>query len=374
MSPSPPLIVPPSIVTGPGSLAQLPKYVVELSARKVLLVTGRTFCREIGLTKRIITDLVLSGCSTACFERVGPEPDLATCDAARKMLTDEACDVVTAVGGGSVLDVGKVTAGLAGESAPTVTFWNGQPPTRPGVPFVAVPTTSGSGSEVTTNGVVTNPDVPTKKSIRDKSFLARIAIVDPELTLSGPRDVTAHSGMDALCQAVESFTSRHATAVTDAVAARAVRLIADGLEDAYRKPENLRARMAAALGALFAGISMANARVGVVHGLAHPLGARFAIPHGRLCAILLPVAMRLNRPFAQEKFRKLDMLLKGDADAFVRRLLDKFAIPTTLDEYAIDPEQFDAIIADALQSGSTKANPKTITAEDCRDILGQVCT
>jgi alcohol dehydrogenase class IV len=362
------LRMPDQIITGPGALTSLPACVRRFGS-SAMLVTGRTFARRVGLTERIVTDLAHVGCSVACFEDVGPEPDLATCDVARKFLAQHACDVVIAVGGGSVLDVGKVVAGLANESQPSLDYWNGALPDRPGVPFIAIPTTSGSGSEVTPNGVITNPDIPTKRSIRDNSFMARVAIVDPELTRECPPNVTAHSGMDALCQALESFISLHATPATDAFALAAVSLVADGLEAAWSRPDDMLARTSVATGSLFAGISMTNARAGVVHGLAHPLGARLGMAHGRICAILLPWAMRLNRSAAPDKFTRLDMTLGGDADEFVHGLLVRFGIPTRLPANLVPRADFDAIIEDTLQSGSTKANPKLVTADDCRQVL-----
>ena len=365
------LLLPQTILTGPGSIIQLGPQVSALGHR-VLLVTGSRFARRTGLTDRLTMLLAAADCSVVCFEDVGPEPDLVTCDAARKALSDHGCDVVLGLGGGSALDVAKVAAGLAHETPPSLDFWNGAAPSRPGVPFVAIPTTSGSGSEATVNGVITNPDVPTKRSIRDNGFIARVVIVDPELTLNCPPDVTANAGMDALCQAIESFTSRYANPLTDVFAARAVSLLAEGLRTAYTRPDDILARTSTSLGALFAGVSMTNARAGVVHGLAHPLGARLKLSHGRLCAILLPLAMALNRPFALPKFRELDRMLDGDADSFVRNLLVDFHIPARLPHHGLTPDDFTPMIQDALESGSTKANPKTITADDCRTILGQL--
>lgn len=365
-----PFFIPPVIHAGPGSLERLPECVASLG-QNVLLVTGRTFARESGLTDHVLFLFHTADVSVHVFEDVGPEPDLATCDAARKLLAESGCDLVVALGGGSAIDVAKVAAGLARDNRPTLDFWLGATPLQPGVPFIAIPTTSGSGSEATVNGVIANPDVPTKRSIRGPGFIARVALVDPALTLDCPPDVTANAGMDALCQAIESFTSRYATPLTDAFASRAISLLADGLPVAYADPDNLLARTSTSLGSLFAGISMTNARAGVVHGLAHPIGARLRVSHGRLCAMLLPPAMKLNRPAAESKFRQLDQLLQGDADTFVHKLLADFHIPSTLSVQALSPADYAAIIQDTLESGSTKANPKPVGAEDCRAILDQ---
>ena len=362
----------PAILTGVGAFSELGSRTASLG-RKVLLVTGRKGLRQAGVTDRALTLLGRAGCSVIPFEEVAGEPDLAVCDRGRQILRQEDCQVVVALGGGSALDAGKVMAGLAGHTEPTLEFWNGKAVIAPGVPFVSVPTTAGTGSEVTNNGVITNPDKRAKKSIRDERFVARVALVDPELTVTCPPEITAYAGMDALCQAIESFTSRHATPLTDALALAAVELLADGLLAAWREPEDLEARTRNSLGALMAGMALTNARLGLVHGLAHPLGARFGIAHGLVCSVLLPHVMELNRPFAIAKYRQLDHLLGGHCLDRIRQLMEKIRIPDDLRAYRIPPTLFPVIIDEALPSGSTAANPKKVTPEDARQVLVAAC-
>lgn len=314
------LRIPHELITGPESISELGEAVAALGGR-ALLITGRKALRETGAATRILDILAAGGLETAVFDEVETEPSCETCDRARDRIFGKKSEVVIGAGGGSVLDVAKVAAGLAGETDPTIKFWNGRKPAQPGVPFAAVPTTSGTGAEATPNGVITNPDVPAKKSIRHDTFMAQLVVLDPCLTLSVPPNVTAWSGMDALVQAIESFTSIHASPVTDAWSFEAVRLLKDSVRAAYRDGADLTARTDAAYGSLLAGLALANARLGLVHGLAHPLGARYHIPHGLACAVLLPPVMRFNRRSCPRKYARLDSLLNGDAVAFVEKLM-----------------------------------------------------
>ena len=365
------ILTPPKLIVGPGSIAELGKNVATLGQR-VLLVTGKKALRESGTTDRILEALSAEGLKIDLFEGVEAEPSCETCDLVRDARESASCDVVIGAGGGSVLDAAKVAAGLAGEVDSTLDFWNGRKPEHPGVPFVAVPTTSGTGAEATKNGVITHRKIPAKKSIRDDSFVAKLVVLDPRLTLTVPPRVTACSGMDALVQAIESFTSIHASPVTDAWSFEAVRLLKDSVLKAYRDGADLAARTAAAYGSLLAGLALANARLGLVHGLAHPLGARYHIPHGLVCAVLLPPVMRFNRESCREKYARLDSLLGGDAAAFVGQLLRNLDIPLDLKAFKIKPDDISLLIEESLPSGSLKANPRRATPETCAEILKSV--
>ncbi len=365
------ILTPPKLIVGPGSIAELGRNVAALGQR-ALLVTGRKALRESGTTDRILEALSADGVKARLFEGVEAEPSCETCDRVRDALRSAPCDVVIGAGGGSVLDAAKVAAGLAGEVLPTLDFWNGRKPEQPGVPFVAVPTTSGTGAEATRNGVITNPEIPAKKSIRDDSFLAKLVVLDPRLTLTVPPRVTATSGMDALVQAIESFTSIHASPVTDAWSFAAVLLLKDSVLKAYRDGADLSARTDAAYGSLLAGLALANARLGLVHGLAHPLGARYHIPHGLVCAVLLPPVMRFNRESCSEKYARLDHVMGGDAVAFVEQLLRDLDIAPDLKAFKIKPEDVPLLVEESLPSGSLKANPRKATPEACAEILKSV--
>ena len=218
-------------------------------------------------------------------------------------------EVIVGLGGGSALDAAKAIAGLMDLEGTPQEYHRGRPLERPGRPFVAVPTTSGTGAEVTLNAVLTDATTSFKNSIRGDTWFARVALVDAELTLDLPADVTAGSGSDALCQAIEAYTSIGAGPVTDALAMRAIALIGGSLARAYRQGDDLAARESMSMGSLMAGMAMASARLGGVHGMAHPLGARYHIPHGVVCGLLLPYTMEYNLDAAQAKYATVAALL-----------------------------------------------------------------
>lgn len=363
------ILTPPKMIIGPGSLGKLGEAVASIGKR-ALLVTGRQALRKAGVTDLIQRQLVASGVQTSIFEEVEPEPSCETCDAIRDYIRSDKCNVVVGAGGGSAMDAAKVAAGLAEEEPPVLEFWLGRSmPARPGVPFVAVPTLSGTGAEATRNGVITNPDVPAKQSIRNDSFVARLVVVDPYLALATPPKLTAYAGMDALVQAIEAFTSRHANPVTDAWAVEAILRLKDSVAAAYHAGGDLLARSEVAVGSLLSGLALSNARLGLVHGLAHPLGARYKIPHGLVCAVLLPSVMRFNREACPEKYARLDALLGGNAADRVEALSRSVGIPANLSGFQIKPDDVNRLVEESLPSGSTKANPRTVTPEAAAAIL-----
>src|SRR3989442_14873978 len=256
---------------GWGAAAALPIEAARLG-RRPLLVTGWAL-RRAGRLEPLLESLRSAGLNPALHEGVPPEPTLAALQRAMDAGVAAGADFVIAIGGGSVLDIGKAVAALAGAGAAAVEFFAGHPLPERGRPIIALPTTSGTGSEVTRVCVLSDPERRRKASIRADSLLPRLAIVDPELTVSCPAPVTAHSGMDAFVQAVEAYVSNGANPLTDALALEAARLTAGALESAVRDGSNQSAREAMALGSLMAGLALNTARLGLGHGLAHPVGA-----------------------------------------------------------------------------------------------------
>ena len=368
--------IPQRFLFGAGTLESLGEEVRRFghTARRggrALLVTGRRAMAEAGITERCLSCLAEAGVEAALFDEVEPEPDVTSVDRCRTALHKHRAEVVVGLGGGSAMDVAKVAAGLAGEDEPTRAFHQGRKPSKPGLPMIAVPTTSGTGSEMTNNGVISDRERAYKASIRDDSFVPSVALVDPELTLSCQPAVTAASGVDALVQAIESFLSRHATPLTEAISLRAVEELAAALPDVVHRGDDLDLRTQAAWGSAMAGLALSNARLGVVHGMAHPIGVRFGIPHGLVCGVLLPAALEFNRPAAPEKFSVLAERLGGDPAAYARDLLAACGLPATLADYGLAADAFEAIAEESLPSGSTKANPRPVTKDDIVAMLGK---
>jgi len=363
--------MPGSFVFGVGALASLGEVTRPLGARAVV-VTGRSALAEAGVTGRAVDALREAGIETAVFDEVEPEPDVTTVDRCREMLRARGAEVAVGLGGGSAMDVAKVAAGLVREDRPTRAFHEGAEVARPGIPNVAVPSTSGTGSEMTNNGVISDCEKGYKASIRDTSLVPAVALVDPETTLSCPPRVTAMSGVDALVQAIESYLSRHATPMTEAVSLRAAGELVKALPAVVTRGQDLDLRTEAAWGSAMAGLALSNARLGVVHGMAHPVGVRYHVPHGLVCGVLLPAALEFNRPAAPHKFRALHDLLGGDPVGYAQALLVACGLPQRLTEYGVDRADFGAIAEETLASGSTKANPRDVTREDVAALLEQV--
>ena len=363
--------VPERIVHGAGSIDSLGDEASRLG-KKALLVTGRGAVERSGIADRMRRALARAGVEHEEFSGVEPEPEGTFVDGGRTVRSNAGCDLVVAAGGGSVLDVGKAIAALANEEAETAEFLRGQAIRVTGVPCIAVPTTSGTGAEVTPNSVICDRSVPVKKSIRGLGILPRVALLDPELTVSVPPKMTAYSGMDALTQAVESLVSIHATLLTRALSLHAVRLLKDSLVAAFEEGTNMQARTDAAYGSLMAGMALANARAGVVHGIAHPLGVRYDIPHGLVCGVLLPHAMGLNAAYAASDFEELESIFGGNPVELVTKLLKRLNMPTSLKEFGLKETDFDLVARESMPSGSLKANPKKIEPADVVEILRKV--
>ena len=356
---------------GAGAIEHLGPEAARLGSR-ALLVTGRAALRKAGITERMVGLMTKAGVDVAVFDEAPPEPDIGAVDRARRMIRERGCDLVVEAGGGSAIDVGKAAAGLAGEDAPTAQYHGGEQIRHRGLPHIAVATTSGTGSEVTPNSVLTDPQRRAKGSIRGRGLMPNVSISDPELTLSCPPEVTAASGMDALAQAIESYFSVHAIPTTAALSLAAVELIVANLRAAFEDGTNLEARAAMTEGSYMAGLALASARLGAVHGLAHPLGLIYGLPHGVVCAVLLPRVLERNIRAAQEKHEHLRHVMRGEPVHMVENMLDELDLPHTLGPYPGPADEI--LIRDyALTSGSSRANPAPVTEDYVRAILERVC-
>jgi len=373
------ILTPPRILFGPGSTYRLGEEVISLG-RRALVITGRRSLAESGHMDRITTPLKQSGVETV-WHQVDPEPTVEAVDQARQLLRSEGCQVVVGVGGGSVLDVAKATAGLAAEEEPTAAFFDPLRTPKPGLPWVAAPTTAGSGAEATFNAVLIDPAANRKASIRDGRWLAAAAVVDPILTMSQPPELTAQTGMDALTHAIEAHTSRWRTAYTSGLSREAFRLIVQNFFTAYDSGRQRDAREKMTLGSLMAGIALANARAGLVHALAHPVGVRYGLPHGLVCGILLPYAVHFNMVLMEDTYAALAREAgitgfetdTGAAAAklliYLERLRERLGLPEKLSAVGLKEEDIPGIIEEAMPSQSLAANPRRVTRQDLSILL-----
>jgi alcohol dehydrogenase class IV len=360
------------LVSGPECFDQLGELAAEWGTR-ALIVTGRSAMRRAGVTDRACALLKAADVDVRLFEEIDGEPTTAQCDAGRALCSEEQCDVVIGIGGGSPMDAAKAIAALAHADGPTSEYVEGRVADAPtALPCIAVATTSGTGAEVTPNAVLSHPEGNVKASIRGAGLLPKVAVLDPTLTHSCPPDVTAASGMDALTQAIESYVSIYATPVTEALSFHAAQLLLTNLTAAYENGDDAAAREACAYGSAMAGVALANARLGVVHGIAHSLGIRYHIPHGLCCAAMLPASIRLNREAAGKKYDWLSHIAGKDIEQAVCGMLDAMSIPRTFAQYDVKTEHFALIAKESMPSGSLKANPKKVTEDDVVAILEEV--
>ncbi|MHB1357449.1 MAG: iron-containing alcohol dehydrogenase family protein [Anaerolineae bacterium] len=372
--------LPTQIITGRGCLNQVSKLSTRFGDR-VLLVSGVQTALRGDLVQKVTDSLHSVGHQVFLFAGVSGEADLDMVAAGLACLRKQHCTVVVGLGGGSALDTAKAIAGLATLEGDIYEYHSGRMPEKPGLPFIAIPTTAGTGAEVTKNAVLTNPRTQFKQSIRGDDWFARVALVDPELTLTMSPELTASTGSDALCQAIEAFTSIASTAVTDALAEKSISIIGQSLLRAYEYGNDLEAREGMSMGSLLAGMAMSNARLGAVHGLAHPLGAHYHIPHGVVCGLLLPYVMDYNLVYTVDKYARVACLLGCDrgllsetelatrAVEIVRQLLHRIGIPEHLASFGVHKDDLQPIIAEALPSGSTKHNIRPMSEDDLSRIL-----
>ena len=372
------LALPRKVVFGPGRAAELAGLVASLGSR-VLLCTGSDPARH----RHLLGDI-----EPVAVVRVTREPLV---DDARSAL-DEAraagADSVVAIGGGSVLDLAKAVAVLLGNGTDPLdhleVVGRGLPIERPAVPYVAVPTTAGTGAEATANAVLGAPEHGRKASIRSPHMLAAVALVDPLLTLQCPPAVTASSGLDALTQCLEPFVSPKANPATDAVAADGLRRGARSLRRAYEHGDDRAAREDMALCSLFGGIALANAKLGAVHGVAGVVGGMVDAPHGAVCAALLvPVveanvrALRERDPGspALDRYAAAARLLIGrdaatveDAVAWLRETVEALHVPP-LGEVGLAPAQHAEVAEKAARSSSMQGNPVALSGDELVAVL-----
>lgn len=369
------------ILFGRGRSRQIPALARDLG-RRALVILGASGRGGEALT----AGLADAGVGSVVFNVPG-EPTTTLVDDATRLAREAESDLVIALGGGSVIDAGKAVAGLLANPGAILDYLEvvggGQPLRHPGVPFLAVPTTAGTGTEVTRNAVLDVPEHRVKVSLRSPHLLARLALIDPDLTLSLPPAITATTGMDALTQLIEPFVSNAANPFTDGVCREGLARAARSLAAAYRDGSDLDAREDMALAALFGGIALANARLGAVHGFAGVLGGLTGHPHGAICARLLPFVMEANLravaergdPSTLARYAEVARILTGDpaADAcdgvsWVQALCAEMEIPP-LREAGLSLADADHVLPLARRASSMQGNPVPLTDDELRTIL-----
>ena len=376
------------IIFGAGALAQIGALAKDMSARKQIFITTGG---SAGRAEPLVALLSEAGLGATVYPVRG-EPTVETVLKGVDALKEAGADVVIGFGGGSALDTGKAVAALASNPGDPFDYLEivgkALPLKAPPLPFIAVPTTAGTGSEATRNSTLAVPEQRVKVSLRSPMMLPRIALLDPQLAVSVPPEVTASEGMDAITQVIEPLVSSKANAMTDALCREGIMRGARSLRRAYSYPDDLKAREDMALTALFSGMALANAGLGAVHGFAGPLGGMYPIAHGVICARLLPIvmevnirALRLRQPESAvlTRYDEVARLVTGDVNAkaddgvaWAYALREALAIPA-LGGFGIVPDDYADIVAKAGRANSMKGNPLPLTDEELTEIIDKAC-
>jgi alcohol dehydrogenase class IV len=371
---------PNKILFGIGASKEIGKEARSLRAAKALIITDPGVSLS-GITEPIRANLEEAGLKVSLFDRVEPEPPADAVDEGAQYIKETGSDIVIGVGGGSSLDVAKGASLLAHNSGKVLDYCGMDLVPNRGLPKILVPTTAGTGSEVTRVFVVTDKTDNMKKVVYSNYAIGDLAIVDPTLTLSMPPKVTADSGMDALVHAIETFVSMNATPFSDLLASEAIRLIAKYIPVAFAKSENLEARYHMSLASLLAGLAFASGGLGAVHALAYPLGTEYHLPHGRSNAIMLPHVMEFNLTGNRSRYAKVaGMMGKGEgvtdlkakaalAVEAVIEILEDVQIPYHLRDYRIPEEAISKLVHEGMkQSRLFVPNPRNLRETDVKAI------
>lgn len=374
---------PGKIIFGSGGLSQVGAEAKRLG-NKALVVLGRSAMKKSGVLDRLTYLLREKKLEYIIYENIPSDPTVEIVDKGANLAKKGKCNLIIALGGGSALDTGKAISAMVTNEGSVADYQEiegkGRKFQYKTIPFIAIPTTSGTGSEATNNAVITNTELSLKKSIRDPWLIPEVALVDPELTLFLPPYITAICGGDALTQCIESYLGKKSQEISDALALHAIGLIGKSLVKAVKKGKDLKARKDMAMAALLSGLCLSNSGLGAVHALSHPLGVYYKIPHGLSCTVLLPYVMEFNRSVVTKKMAKIaqslgeNISLLSEKEASqravdkIKEIFSQVGIKSNLSEWGIKEEDFSKIIKGS-KGGSLNNNPRETSDEDLFELL-----
>lgn len=366
---------------GPGAREVLPSEISRLGLHKALVVTDKGLVK-FGVAEKVLEVLRSAGIPFEVFSEIKPNPTVANVKAGLVAYASSGADFIIAIGGGSSIDTAKAVGIVSNnpQFSDIVSLEGVADTKKKSVPIIALPTTAGTAAEVTINYVITDEENHKKMVCVDPNDIPAIAIVDAELMYTLPKSLTAATGLDALTHAIEGLITKGAWEMSDMFEIKAIEMIARYLETAVAEPSNVEARNGMAVAQYIAGMAFSNVGLGVVHGMAHPLGARFDIPHGVANALLLPIVMEFNAPAALEKYVEIakamnvyvsGMTAEQAADAAVnavKELSVKVGIPQHLSELGIKESDLEMLAADAFADVCTPGNPREVNKEIIYDL------
>jgi alcohol dehydrogenase len=374
----------PRLVMGPGSLANVPQEVKRLGGKKVLVVTDPGLVKS-GIVARLEELLDAAKIKHERFDQVLPDPPYEIAAEAAAVVKTAGAQVLIGIGGGSALDIAKVASILATNDGPVAGFFGIDMVPKPGLKTILIPTTAGTGSEATPIAILSDHHEKLKKGIVSPYLFPAAAVLDPELTLGLPAAVTAATGMDALIHAVEAYTSKNATSMTDMLALEAMEMIFANLRTAFANGSNLPARSAMLEGSLLAGMAFANAGVTAVHAFAYPIGAEFHIPHGVANSIMLAPVMEFNMLGCLPKFAQMAEVFGEDTSGLsdreaavvaveaLRTLAEDLQVPMSLAQFGVKDKDIPALAEGVMKVTRLLANnPRELTQADAEAIYRRV--
>ncbi|UYP47091.1 hypothetical protein NEF87_003376 [Candidatus Lokiarchaeum ossiferum] len=389
----------PRVKFGKGMLEELPKAIFSLldpmlmhikkaaiEQPKLLIVIGGKSLKSSGALDRLLAACERNAIVTLIYSCGSGEATIDMVNEGVQIALDEKPHYIAGIGGGSVIDVAKAIAGIATNGGLVEDYYEGKPFELPGIPLIAVPTTAGTGSEITNNAVLIDKVNGFKKSIRGNQLIAKFILLDPELTLSCPPDISASSGADAFVQAIEAYVSKFSHPLADIYAMEAIVLISRNLKKVFENGQDFAARAEMLLGSYYAGVAFSNVNLGLVHGLAHPIGVKYDIPHGRICGALLPWVIDYNLEWQAKKYAniakvlsQLDLFNKYEPEGtdyenarrltgMIKEIFSQVQIPLRLQDIGVLKEDFEWIITQT-KGRSVNANPRPIDPESLRQLL-----
>ncbi|MDP9156412.1 MAG: iron-containing alcohol dehydrogenase [Pseudomonadota bacterium] len=364
--------VPTAIEYGRGNLAKLPGFVQQLGGERVLIV-GDPGVKAAGIVDRVLDTLRVADIEAVAFTEVQSDPAVHSVTQGIALARNKSCDLIVGVGGGSALDTAKAIGLMLGNTGTIRDYVGIGKVPHAGAPVIAIPTTSGTGSELTIWSVLSDTEADIKISIGSVYNCPRIGLLDPELTRSLPASITAATGMDALTHAIESCVNTANQPMTEALAHQAISLIGRSLRRATLHGDDIDARGNMLLASAMAGIAFNATRLGLVHAFALPLGNKFGIAHGLVNAIMLPAVIAYNASSNVEGYAKVAALLgESTADRTAHAVLElrrDIGITQTLADFGVTEDRFDEIIDEAMQSGNVAVNPRYPSREDLTVLL-----
>jgi alcohol dehydrogenase class IV len=367
--------LPTKIIFGINSLKKIKEIVDEYSSKKILLVTGRSSMKKLGVTDRIKE--LLNDYEIVVFDEIEPNPSVETVEKGLKFCGEHDFQMVIGLGGGSAMDAAKAIAILKNNKGDVIDYLDKKKTIKKrGLPFIAICTTSGTASEITRYSVITDTKKRIKKVLYHDFMHPDVAIIDPDLTKTMPKNVTASTGMDALAHSVESYWSIKAQPITEMFALKSIELVYKNLVKACDNLDDMESRINMSKASLFAGLAFDYTGTNVLHSLSYPFTSSFDIPHGHACALTMTEFMKFNQDVVEEKISNISRITGVESIEQgiqnVQKMLEDTGLPMRLSKLGIKEKDVDTIIEDGFNPVKMGLNPKKVTKDDLRKILMNV--